>query len=524
MAPLSAPVRRLLAALGASWFSRILSNVLNLALTPVLFSSLGADELGVWILMMSSIGLLALLDLGLTSTLPRRFAFARGASDIHAAHVDDPAVVARVQDLLVTGNRLYLARIALTLIAGALLGYFVLGALKLDPALEADARIAWAIIVASQAAQLWGAAWTSSLTGFGLSAWQIAIGVAITVTGLVAQIVVASAGYGLIGLAVVIAPLPFIQRRITIGIMRRLHPEIDARRGSWDRALASSMIRPSLLAWVLSISVFATLRLDNFFIAAYLGVEKVAPYFAAMQIYNCIVFLSLAVFSGAVPFLSQRWASGAREDFSRNAIKLIRFSLFMAAAGAGTFVGVGEQLFKIWLGQENYVGFVVVALISGRILLDTLQAAVLGAARSTEFEAFTPLGMTAALLSVVFSFALVPSQGIVGVVAANLIAQGLTLHSFAVARAAKRIGPTAPKAVLRVLLEAIGVAAGCYVAASLASEVLSSSSAQSASFERGVMAFVVALLVAAFALAAVIWFRVFDASDRQLALRLLGGK
>jgi O-antigen/teichoic acid export membrane protein len=512
-AGLGRPAGRVISAIGASWANRFLNIALNLMLTPLLFGGLGAAELGLWVTMQSAIGLLALLDLGLTSTLPRRFAFLRGATDIRTRHVEDAGAIALVQNLLVTGNRLYLIRMAATVLAGAALGVFALAHLDLDPQLAEKAQIAWAVIVIGQALQLWGAAWTASLSGFGLVAWQIGISSTVTSLGLLAQIGVVSAGFGIIALACVTAPLPVITRQVSIWTMRWLHPEIDPRHGRWDAAVARSMVRPSLAAWVTGLGAFATLRLDNYFIAAFVGLEEIGPYFAAMQIYNSVHILAIAVVGGATPLLSQIWKRGGPGSFVATATKVIAAAMMIAATGAAALVALGDRLFEVWIGPNGSPGDVVIALIALRIVLDTLQASCMGAARSTEFEVFARLSLTAAALNVALCFVLTPHFGLVGIVVSNLLAQGVTLHSIGVARAIGRIQPGSSSGVMRVLLVALAVGVGGYFAAIV---VL-----KSGLFGGGALTVAAALAAVAIVLATGLWLLALDRMDRRSVVQAL---
>src|ERR1035441_5181487 len=92
---------------GSGWFSRAVSILLGLFLMPVLFRHLGREELGVWLLLGQSWAILGILDLGLSSTLTRRIAFAVGKSMAKPADASTDQDACEMADLIETGRKLY---------------------------------------------------------------------------------------------------------------------------------------------------------------------------------------------------------------------------------------------------------------------------------------------------------------------------------------------------------------------------------------------------------------------------------
>ena len=362
-----------------------------------------------------------------------------------------------------------------------------------------------------QAAQLWGAAYSAALGGFGLAAWQIAIGSVVTILGLFLQILVVSFGFGILGLALVTAPLPLVSRQVSILVFRRLHSEIVVSAGRWSARVARSMWQPSISAWLVTIGAFFTLRLDYYFIGVYVALDDVGPYFAATQIYNNIVLLALSFMAAITPLLSQRWGAGDVDRLQLEASKAASISLVCAAAGAGVLIAIANEIFDLWVGDGNFPGELVIGLISVRIFLDTFQAAVLGAARSTEFEVFAKYALAAAALNVALCLILVPAYGIPGVVCANIVAQGLTLHSLGVWRALDRLGPIFRSRLAKSLFLAMGIG--------LASSVISESVfAALAARSSDLIALIGAGLAVLTVLLLSIGFLVLDRQDRRLVL------
>ena len=72
--------KRIVFGAAASWLSRGVTIVLSLVVMPVLFHHLGKEELGVWFLLAQTSALLLIFDFGLSFTLTRWIALAKGKS------------------------------------------------------------------------------------------------------------------------------------------------------------------------------------------------------------------------------------------------------------------------------------------------------------------------------------------------------------------------------------------------------------------------------------------------------------
>jgi len=71
--------RRIATAVASIWLSRAMAVAMGLVLMPIMFRHLEPSQLGLWLLLNQAGLMILLLDIGVTSTLTRRFAFARAA-------------------------------------------------------------------------------------------------------------------------------------------------------------------------------------------------------------------------------------------------------------------------------------------------------------------------------------------------------------------------------------------------------------------------------------------------------------
>src|SRR5439155_21749797 len=98
---------------------------------------------------------------------------------------------------------------------------------------------------------------------------------------LAVQIVVALAGGGLIGLAIVAAAGALLQRFLILGLARRKRPELFSIEGSWKPALLKGMAPLALKAWITCLGGAVVMNSDQWFIAGMQGAKQIPAYRAA---------------------------------------------------------------------------------------------------------------------------------------------------------------------------------------------------------------------------------------------------
>ena len=114
--------KRIAFGAAANGFSRAVTIVLALVLMPVLFHHLPREELGVWLLLAQTSALLFILDFGLSATLTRRIALAKGKSGSDPNAPLNEESRRDIADLMETGRRLFLGLGLLTFAIAALSG------------------------------------------------------------------------------------------------------------------------------------------------------------------------------------------------------------------------------------------------------------------------------------------------------------------------------------------------------------------------------------------------------------------
>lgn len=495
----------------ASWISRGLTIVVGMVLMPVLFRTLPKEELGVWLLLGQSWATLGVLDLGFGITLTRRIAFAKGrsGSDPNGALTDETRT--EIADLVATGLRIYRALATLSFAVAFGLGFFYLRSLALDAVALPSVWTAWGVMCLSQALAVWASPWTCLLQGVGYVGWDAILGSFVGALTLIAQIVVALCGGGLVGLAAVAACGALTQRAAILGIARRKRPELFHLRGTWRGASFRSMMPLAFKAWLTSLGLMLVLSTDQFFVANMEGASELPAYRAAYVIFLNLNMLSVTVAAASSVFVAHLWQAGDLVQVHRIVIRNLRLGLFIMAAGGGCIMGLGARFFDLWLGPGNFIGHPILAVFFALLMLEAQCYIVATASRATEDEAFAPWAVAAGGGKLVLSWFLGQRFGLLGIALGTLIAQLCTNHWFMVFRGLRRlrlglrahvVGVVMPVGVLFVFTFAFAWAIG-----------------RVSSQWPAWLAVAAAVLAAGCLLLIAIWNSVFESSQRTRLLR-----
>lgn len=424
----------------ATWFSRGMSILLGLVLMPVLFRNLSKEELGVWLLLGQSWAALGIFDLGFGVVLTRRIAFVMGKSPQNAKESLTEAALVDLSDLVGTARRVYRWLAFLSFALSFCFGALYLATLELHGVRVGCAWSAWCILCLSQAVGIWSAPWTSLLQGTGYVGWDSILSSFVNSGTLLVQIALVALGGGLVTLASAASAGALCQRWLIVGFIRRRRSEVLSRQGHWSHACFRSMLPQALRAWLTSVGYFLVANTDQFFIAAHHGTTAIPAYRAAFLLVINLHLLA-GVFSGASHvFVSQLWQAGELDHIRSILKRNAQIGLFAMVCGGGAILALGPELFEVWLGGGNFVGYPVLGIFLAAFILEHHANVFSTCGRATNDEAYAIWSIIAGVLKLVLAFLLTTRLGLVGLALSTLLSQGLTNDWYMVYRSAKRLG------------------------------------------------------------------------------------
>lgn len=431
--------RRIAFGAFASWFSRGMTIMLGLFFLPVLFRYLPKEELGIWLLLGQSWAAMGILDFGISVTLTRRIALAKGKSggDPNAELNDESR--RDIADLIASGRRVYpvLAIVVFGLSWSA--GYFYLRNLQLSQVSHYTVWIAWTILCLSQAVNVWSHFWDCLVNGVGYVGWDAIIASLFNTVTIAAQIVAVFCGGRLITLAIIATIGAVLQRVWIRRFARHRCPELFSLKGRWNPAVMKGMGRLAVRAWLTSVGVILVQNTDGFFIASMQGAENIPAYRAAFLVVLNIHMLAGVFAASSTVFISHLWQAGEFKEVQLIVERNLRLGLLLVCCGGAALIAGGASLFDVWLGSGNYVGLSLIIAFLVFFVLDQQSFIVSSGCRATEDEAFAETTLGGGLLKLALAFFMIRRFGLLGLALANVISQLVTTHWFVVYRGFRRL-------------------------------------------------------------------------------------
>lgn len=400
----------------AGYLSFGVNSLLGFLVTPYLLHHLGVDGFGVWVLVLSIIGYVGLVELGLGAATARQVAAAG------AGGADDS-----VEAILGSSRLLYLgvAAVGVLLMAPvvALLPHLV----RIPEASVGPARGALSLLVLAQVITFHFTVYSAALIGKGRFDLLAVPGLVTAVATAGSQAIVVAVTKSLTALAAVtvIAALvsAAVNRWIYVRAVGGSVPRLSAATRSAARSLAQLGRYNALLGLFGTIAYSSDLVVVGIFLPS----RSVAAYAVATRAVNVIRILSTRATDVLMPTFAD---SAAREDYSRS-FRLfsdsVLVSLALALPGCVALIVYGPGLLTLWLGTPPPESESVAAYLAAALLLQlpahsvfTFFSGIGQLRKMVWFSAFAALGNLA------LSIVLVASVGVHGPAAGTMIEVGLT--------------------------------------------------------------------------------------------------
>lgn len=486
---------------------------LTLVLVPLQFHFLPGELLGAWFLMNNSVALLYLFNFGLSPTLQRRVAFAKGLSG------DDPysslsvESIRHVADLLTTGRRMLLIPAVVISLISVPVGRWFFGTLDLHAGALETTSIAWILMCVGYGINMWAGFVNALLCGLG----DVGVAGAVNLGGLILMdllsIGVVLAGGGIVGLAAVWCLTGILSRVLAWVVVRRRYPEVTAASGTWNWGLARSMMAPAGKVWLMGLGTFLVMQTDRFYVAYLVSLDAVPAYVAAYALVSTIHELCKSPIEPSAPLVSQAWQAGSLHVVRRLLWRNLRVVVIGFGTAAALLLACGRDFIGLWLGPGNVVGQTVLTLFVLTLLLDCQHAVTVSVGVATEDIPYGVWLIAAAAINLVLSYVLGTAWGLAGIAAATLLAHLVTVNWYAVYRPLKRLGVSAGLYLRQFLLPAVALILLAVVIVSRVARMMAISSV----WKIGACS-----LAAALYGSLAVWFWGLDPEDRR-SLRNLAG-
>jgi O-antigen/teichoic acid export membrane protein len=327
--------------------ARGVSAVAGLVMLAVLFRVLGAGPLGVWVLLTGITNLVALIDLGLGSTIVRAV-----AGDVGGGVGPRTSSLTRIRVVLGLG-----------LVWGVTLGLLALGATVVAwPWLAAvlhigdlrgPAEVALVVLLLGILVDGVAMPWRCVLEGRQRYVVLSVINGSTAVLAAGLSVVVVLAGQGLVGLAVVVAGTSVVRAVAVVAVARRRARALSPSLLGLDRDGLRETAGYGLRVQATSATAMVNLEADRFVLGGFFGPSVVAGFELGARWANLFRLIPVYALVAMFPMAVAQSVEHGPDWLDRFQLVATKYLSAAAGLGAAGLVVCADPLIRTWLGQPN---------------------------------------------------------------------------------------------------------------------------------------------------------------------------
>lgn len=396
----------------SNWATFLFSAGINFFVSPIVVGTLGETQYGAWVLLISMVGYLGLLDLGVRGAVTRYVAKFYAGDDHESA------------------TRLYSSALRIFTIAGgiAILASVVLAALadrifNIPPELLQIGRVVTVISGVSVAVTLISGVFGGVIIGLERFDYFNVTEFVLSAARAIAVVTVLKTGNGLIALALVQLAATAARAILNVYLTRKLYPALKLTTWTWDRESARLIFSFGLTSSLLQATGALMLYSDSLVIGSLLPLGMITYFSIGGSLSEYARALVSGVSQTLSPRISALEASGKQSDLRTAVLTSARISSLVVMPIVVVFVLRGASFIGLWMGP-NYselsgkvltVLSVTLATISG---YQIVTAAMLGMSRQ---GGLIPVFLVEAVVNLLLSVLWVRTYGVLGTAVATAV-------------------------------------------------------------------------------------------------------
>lgn len=342
----------------SNWFATAATLSVGFFLAPFVVHRLGDVAYGVWVLAVSTVNYLAILDMGMASSV------VRFVSKGHATQDHDGASEVLSAVLWV---RLQISALLL-LLSGGLSAVFPL-IFKVPPSLAIDAREAILVIgVTSTISMSFGvfSSTLSALNRYDLRSYVTLVELAIRVIGVVSVLL---SGHGIVAIAFCELLSAVVGNGLLVYIVRRIYPELTIRLTKPKKEVLRKIWSYSFYAFLDTVAVQLVYQSDNLVVGAFITASAVTFYSIGNSLCRYTSQIVSAMTKTFTPAASMYEAEGNTSSLRSLYINGTRATMAVSLPIALTLIIRGGSFIGVWMGpQYSKVSGTVLAILATALL------------------------------------------------------------------------------------------------------------------------------------------------------------
>ena len=441
----------------SNWVATAANMAVGFLLAPFIVHHLGNAAYGIWVLAISSVSYLFLLDLGMRSSVLRFVSKGHAVGD-HAGASDALSAALWV--------RLQISGIVLLLSLGLAAIFPLLFKMPLE--LIGSARLAVTIIGATTALGMFLGVFggvVSALNRYDLQTMVTLVQLGIRVTGVM---LVLKHGYGIVAIALCELASAVVGNTLLVWLARRIYPQLRVTLKKPQAATLRSLWSYSVYAFLTTIAIQLVYQTDNLVVGTFVSASAVTFYSIGNSLCRYTDQFAGAMTSTFVPVASTYEASGDTGRLQSLYRVGTRAMLAISLPIIVTLLFRGRTFIGLWMGPQYTKRSGTVLILLATALLFSLANNTAGAIAFgiAKHKTVAQWAIAEGIANLTLSMILVHPFGIYGVAVGTLI-PSLLVHTVMWPRyIARLLGLSSLEVVGKVwgpmFLAALPFAAACY--------------------------------------------------------------
>jgi len=390
----------------STWIGYLITLLVGFLLAPFVVHHLGNLAYGVWVIIMSLVAYMNLLDLGMRGAITR-FVSKGSAQENHEE-----------SSQAVSGALWIRLWISLAIIVtGLVLALGLPHIFVIPPALQQAARIALLVTAVSVAINLWCGVFAGVLVALHRYDLTSSISILQTCARTAGVVYLLRSGHGILSLALWDLCTTLLAQGVTIYLCFRIYPQLKIAFGRPDRATLTKLWNYSFYAFLINLALQVTYYTDNLVVGAFLSPSAVTLYAIGGLVIGYSRQIVSSMTTTFTPLASTYEAQGNFDNLRRLVIHGTRAALLVALPIQAALFFRGHTFIRLWMGDQY-------AQPSGTVMQILLLSVVFSSANTTsagivygleKHKRIAVWGIIESVLNLSLSVILVRRIGIYGV-------------------------------------------------------------------------------------------------------------
>lgn len=406
-------VRHIARNVFSNWLGTAANMAVGFFLSPFIVHHLGNVAYGVWVLAISSINYLGLLDLGMRSSVLRFVSKGHTQGDHEGASAAFSAAL---------WVRLQISVVVL-LVSGILAYVFPLFFKGVPPYLAQNARLAVTIIGLNMAVSMSLGVFGGVLSGLNRYDMQTAVTLLQLVIRVSGVVLVLKHGHGIVAVAGVEFAATVVGNLLLMTLARRLYPQLQVILKKPRRDVLRALWSYSFYAFLTTVAIQLVYQTDNLVVGTFVSASAVTFYAIGNSLARYTDQFTSAMTMSFVPAASTYEAAGDMGRLQGLYIFGTRAMMAISLPILATLLVRGRSFIGLWMGPQ-YVqtsGTVLIILASALIFSQANNTAFAIAFGTEKHKVTARWAVVEGVANLVLSVILVRRLGIYGVAVGTLV-------------------------------------------------------------------------------------------------------